>query len=280
MFLRILRLFLLLLCFSCAFSQENLFLSPQSYNLQTFTSIKDLNPPQGYKRVKADSNSFAAYLRNLPFVDDSHTVLDFKNSIRVKAGDSSLAAVVPIKILGKRLWQCMDILLVLNTDYLKKKNNSDLIEFPLPEGTLLSWPEWRDGFRPVFSGMQFNKKRNGSYNDSAKNFKRYLNEIFSSSGTQTFFYHYPQVPLNSIKPGDFIVKKGKKGHAVLIIDVAVNDNNEKVALIGQGDTPACQFYLLKNKQGSAWFKISSETEYPDLPIRKKMFWSGLRRFPK
>jgi len=273
--------FILNLTFNITFAQNNIFLSPQTYNLEKFLTLEErFVPPSGFKRIDIDSSSFANYLRNLPSVDENHNVLDFKNNIRVKAGDSSFAAIVPITISDNRLWQCMDIILLFKVDYWKKKNTFNLIDFPLPDGTNLSWQEWRSGIRPEFSGSHFYKKRKAVENDSEKNLKKYLNTIFSYSNTQTFYHYYPQAKIDLIKPGDFIVKKGKKGHAVLIVDIAINDHNEKVALIGQGDTPACQFYLLKNKDGSAWFKISELTEFPQLPIRKKMYWPGLRRFPQ
>ncbi len=273
--------FLFFLSVNTLFSQNNIFLPPQSYNLDKYTSIKEhFSPPSGFQRVKVDSGSFAAYLRKLPVVPDTNNVLDFKNRIRIKEGDSSLAAIVPIAISGKRLWQCMDILIALKIEYLKNKNRKQQIEFPLPDGTELSWSEWRNGIRVEFKGANFYKNQIAKYDESSKNFTRYLNTIFSYSNTQTFYHNYPQQSFAFLKPGDFITKKGKKGHAVLIVDLAINDQNEKVALIGQGDTPACQFYLLKNKDGSAWFKISPKTNYPDLPIRKKMYWSGLRRFTK
>ncbi|KAA3610223.1 MAG: hypothetical protein D8M58_06660 [Calditrichaeota bacterium] len=268
---------LFLLTSNFLFAQEEIFLSPQLYSLEKFITIEEkLAPPVGYLRVKTDSNSFAAYLRNLPAINDN--VLDFKNNVRIENGDSSLALVVPVSIKGNRLWQCMDIILLFQTDFLSRSNKVDKINFPLPDGTNLSWAEWKDGIRPEFSGDRFAKSVSSGKDSTAKNFQRYLNNIFSYSGTQTFYHHFSKVSLDSIKPGDFIVKKGKKGHAVLIVDVAINKQNEKVVLIGQGDTPACQFYLLKNKQGSPWFKILSNTKFPNLPIRKKMYWSGLRRF--
>ena len=262
-------------------AQENIFLSPQSHNLEKFIPLKEhFPPPAGYHRISLKSNSFAAYLRNLPLIDDSHNVQDYKGGIHLKAGDSSLAAIVPFDISGNRLWQCMDIILMLKIDYLKQENNVGAIEFPLPDGTTLSWPGWRNGFRLDFKGLQFYKIKSATQNSSDKNFKKYLNTIFSYSNTQTFHHHYPRISLDVIKAGNFIVKKGKKGHAVLIVDIAVNDRGEKIALIGQGDTPACQFYLLKNKNGSPWFKVSNQTSFPELPIAKKMYWSGLRGFPQ
>jgi Domain of unknown function (4846) len=271
---------LFLFLYSNLFAQDNIFLAPQVYNLKKYSSIENEIPvPTGFQRVAIDSNSFAAYLRTLPIVDASHGVLDFKGRVRVKTGDSSLAAVVPVDIAGKNLWQCMDIILAFKVDFLNKEKRMAEIVFPLPEGTKLSWEEWQNGIRPSFKGLHFYKSISGNMDNSQKSFKKYVNTIFNYSNTQTFYHHYPAVELAEIKPGDFIVKKGKKGHAVFIVDVAENEYGEKIALIGQGDTPACQFYVLKNKQGSPWFKIHLDSKYPDLPISKKMFWLGLRRFP-
>lgn len=256
-----------------------IFLSPSAYQTDTFPTIEEhIKPPPGYKRVDVILGSFADYLRKLPVVDGFSAVKDYKNRQRVAANDSALAAVIPVDIMDKPLWQCMDIILVFYADYLKQNKKQDEIKFPLPDGTILSWNDWMKGSRPTFQGLNFKIFNKASPDSSAKNYKRYLNCIFEYSGTQTFFYNYPQVQINDLKPGDFIVKKSPKGHAVLIIDLAVNEKGERIALIGQGDTPACQFYLLQNKQGSSWFKVT-ENEYPGLPIRKKMYWSGLRRFP-
>lgn len=257
-----------------------IFLSPAVYKTDIFPLIEEhIKPPLGYIRVNVVPGSFEEYLRQLPVVDGLSDVKDYKNRQRVAANDSALAAVIPVDIFGKKLWQCMDIILVFYADYLLQNQKQDQIKFPLPDGTILSWNDWMKGNRPTFQGLNFKIFNKASPDSSAKNYERYLNCIFEYSGTQTFFYNYPQVQINDFKPGDFIVKKGSKGHAVLIMDLATNEDGEKIVLIGQGDTPACQFYLLKNKQGSPWFKITDKSTYPDLPIRKKMYWSGLRRFP-
>jgi hypothetical protein len=273
-------LFALVILFFCGTgSAQNIFLLPSEYHLEKYQSIAEYIPtPDGYKRVAVGQNSFATFLRNLPVVSDSFDVLEFRNKIKVAANDSALAGIIPVNIKNKRLWQCMDIVLVFYAEYLKSQNKINEIEFPLPDGTLFSWSEWKNGTRPYFKGLNFTKKISAGPDSSQKNFNRYLNRIFEYSGTQTFYFHYPQVNIENIFPGDFIVKKGRKGHAVLIMDMAINSRDEKVIVVGQGDTPACQFYLLRNKQGSPWFKIFDASDYPDLPIRKKMYWSGLRRF--
>jgi hypothetical protein len=270
--------FLLLFITASLSAQQNVFLAAPEYNLKQFKIMeKVFIPPDGYQRVRVQENSFAGYLRRLPVVPDSFAVFDFKSNVRVKSRDSTLAAVIPVDIKGRNLWQCMDILQVFYMDWLFRQKKDSLIIFPLPDGTTLSWHEWRLGIRAVFKGLNFQKTKNGQPLSDMEAFRRYSNFIFEHSGTQTFWHYYPPVALQDIFPGDFIVKKGKKGHAVLIMDLAVNSDGEKIALIGQGDTPACQFYLLK-KNVSPWFKIDENQEFPDLPIAKQMYWNGLRRF--
>jgi hypothetical protein len=57
-----------------------------------------------------------------------------------------------------------------------------------------------------------------------------------------------------------------------------DEKGRKKALIGQGDTPACRFYLLKGRKGGNWIDLERKDEPLSLPIRKKMTWDGLRRF--
>jgi Domain of unknown function (4846) len=260
------------------FGQSDLFLSPDNYNLKKYNTIQEsISPQKGFVRIKIPDSSFAVYLRNLPLVNDD--VLDFKKRVWKKSGDSTVAAVVPVNISGKRLWQCMDILIRFHVDYLEKSGKRDF-SYPLPDGTPLSWLDWQNGIRPVFKGLHFSKISKSGFDNSAQSFNRFLNTIFEYSGTQSFWHYYKDIELKKIRAADFIVKKGRKGHAVLIVDLAVNAAGDKVALIGQGDTPACQFYLLKQKNGNPWFPVDPKSAFPDLPIKKQMDWTGLRRFPE
>jgi hypothetical protein len=98
------------------------------------------------------------------------------------------------------------------------------------------------------------------------------------SHTQQFYHAYEPITTNELQIGDFIVKKGSKAHAVMIVDLCQDQNGNKMMLVGHGDTPACQFYLLKYKGKQPWFPIDFTNQILPLPIRRKMPWSGLRRF--
>lgn len=66
-------------------------------------------------------------------------------------------------------------------------------------------------------------------------------------------------------PGDVFVYAGNGrflGHAVIVVDVAVNKNGEKAFLLAEGNTPARDIHLIRNLENpfrSPWF-ISDGSE--------------------
>lgn len=253
-----------------------LFLSPKVYQQNSYKTVNQFYaPPNGFKRLTVLPNSFAAYLRSLPVVNS--TTIKLFNGKTLKDSKAQYSGHIPINIKGKRLWQCMDILMVLYTDFLFKQERADSLSFPLPEGTMLRWQDWKMGLRPQFEGLHFVLKKSAKSNPVTTS--SYLNTVFNYSGTQTFYHHYPSVAVKDMQPGDFIVKKGRKGHAVLILDMAQNEKGETVILVAQGDTPARQIAVLKGGDNFVWVKVDEEKTFPLLPISKKMYWKGLRRFP-
>jgi hypothetical protein len=235
-------------------------------------------PPSGFKRIKVASGSFAQWLRGLPLLPEGSPITDYQGKIIKKADDSTLAAVVNYDIQNKKLEQCIDIIVRFRAEYLKSQQRDDEIAFYLPVNFLLKWNDWKQGFRPHYLGIQVNLIKSNTPDSSRKSFEQYLWTIFYHSNTQTAYFNYRMVKLNDIQIGDFIVKKGSHGHAVLIVDIAIDSNGNKIALIGQGDSPARQFYLLNFKKTQPWFPLNPEDKCPPLPIKKKMYYEGLRRF--
>jgi hypothetical protein len=242
-------------------------------------TIASIPPPAGFHRLPTAPQSFANWLRQLPLKPTPSPVLDYRGRIHKKSTDTTLATVIDLDVKGKRMQQCMDILVRLRAEYLWKQQAYHLISFPLPGGYVLHWTDWASGLRPRFRGIEMQLQQVSQPDSSRRNFENYLKIIFAESHSQQFYHAYPQIEPAMVAIGDFIVKKGVKGHAVLIVDMAENTNGNKVALIGHGDTPACEFHLLNFRKNNPWFPLDfSQTSLP-LPIRREMTWDGLRRFP-
>ena len=151
-------------------------------------------------------------------------------------------------------------------------------KLPLPGGHRIEWQEWKAGFRPVFRGIVVSMFRSAQPDSSHQSYMSFLNTVYSESHTQQFYHAYLSVERREIQIGDFIIKKGTKGHAIMIVDLAQNEQGQKIALIGNGDTPACQFFLLNYRTDNPWIPLNFDQEALTLPLRRKMTWDGLRRF--
>ena len=232
----------------------------------------------GYLRVAVDEANFGHWLRQLVLKPEGSPVLSYKGKVRKSAQDTTVAAVINLDIQGRRHEQCMDILIRLYAEYLWQNKSAEGLSLPLPAGVWLSWPEWRAGLRPEFHGVQVKLKQKVAPDSSFQNYENYLRLIYSESHTQQFYRGLKRIDRQDLQIGDFIVSRGSKSHAVMIVDLARNKQGQLVALIGHGDTPACEFYLLKNRRNNPWFPINFEQEKLPLPVKKVMKWEGLRRF--
>jgi hypothetical protein len=240
--------------------------------------IETIPVPFGFSRVSVDSAGFAGWLRNLVLKSPGSSVLDYRGKVYKSGNDSTVSAVVDWDILGQRMEQCMDILVHFYAEYLRQNNRENEIHFPLPGGYWLDWKDWKNGWRPIFKGITMTLGKKAAYDSSQKAFISYLNTIFAESHTQQFYHGYKVIDRHNVQIGDFIVTQGSKSHAVMIMDLAVNEQGQLIALIGHGDTPACQFYLFNYQKNNPWFPLNFENDHLPLPIRKKMSWDGLRRF--
>ena len=234
-------------------------------------------PDKEYQRVVVEKGSFGAWLRVLPLKPAGSPVLDYRGRIYKSAEDTAVGAVIDMDIHGRRLEQCMDILVRLYAEYVWQAGAADELILPLPGGYWLGWKSWAQGFRTQYQGVKVSLIHRESPDYSPKNFDRYLREIYANSHTLQFYYNYEPIDYSAVQPGDVIIKNGRKKHAVMIVDLAQNSTGDLIGLIGHGDTPACQFFLLRHNKNTLWFALDKDQEHLPLPIRRKMSWTGLRR---
>lgn len=272
-------LFFIIQTINPLFSQKDTLIYPWKKSSPiTETMLSHFPTPEGFTRVPVADNSFAQWLRRLPVLPGNSPVVDYREQIRKSSSDSTIAAVIDYPVRGKKLEQCMDIIQRFYAEYLWSQNRANELTFFLPGSFPLKWDDWKNGYRPQYHGIKVSMIKSCRADSSRETFETYLWEIFYRSGTQTCYFAYPKIDNQEVQIGDFVVKKGKRGHAVLIVDMAVDSSGNKIALIGHGDTPACSFHLLNFGEDNAWFPLNKGEKYLPLPIRKKMYWEGLRRF--
>lgn len=201
----------------------------------------------GFDRIIYDSNSFPYFLQHLPLKPEDSKVYLFNG--REKSNQTVHAAVLDISVGDRDLQQCADAVMRLRADYLYDKNKFEEISFNFVS----------DGAPRYFTDC---------CNDwhSLACYSKYLNYIFSYANTRSLKGQLTKVStFNEINTGDVLIQTGNPyGHAVIVIDMAVNKNTgEKIFMLAQSYMPAQDIHILKNlsdRSISPWYRIPPENK--------------------
>ncbi len=232
-------------------------------------------PPPGFTRVAVEPGSFSAWLRGLPLRPAGTPVRNFQGGEVLAADDPLLAAVVELDVGAVDLQQCADSIIRLHAEWLWSKGRKDRIAYRFTSGHMARWTRYAAGERAEVSGTKVSWVNTGTEARSRTAFRAYLELVFTYAGTISLASEKKRPAREDVQPGDFFVEGGSPGHTVLVLDVAVNDAGERVALLGQGSIPAQDFHVFTPGQGGPWFSLEAETLVT--PFWTPFPWSSLRR---
>jgi len=231
--------FLLLISLSCinradSSDAKNVFSSlPQQLH---YANVGQIPLPEGYKRTVGHSNSFASWLRSVSLKTDNTVYLFNGNK---KENQSAQFAVLDISVGKKNLQQCADAVMRLRAEYLFAQRNFDSILFADNDGTKYI-------FKPPHN---------------RQNFDIYLDRVFGMCGTASLSKQLQPAVMHDISPGDVLIHGGFPGHAVIVMDVATNNEGIKIYLLAQSYMPAQDIHVLNNpsnKKISPWYKANED----------------------
>ena len=216
--------------------------------------------PAGFGRVAAAPGSFGDWLRHLPLKPaDSEVTL---HDGRPVADHGTVAAVVDIDVGRSDLQQCADAVMRLRAEYLFSRRLTGLIGFELYSGERYRFAAFAEGVTPVLSGERI-AWRNGPPRDSSHaSLRRWLDTVYAFASTRSLAHELRPVedPADAAI-GDVFIHPGSPGHAVIIVDLAVDPaNGRKLALLAQSSTPARDVHVLRNTldpASGAWFALAA-----------------------
>lgn len=213
-------------------------------------------PPAGFQRLKLASGSFGAYLRALPILPGRGTVLLFDG--RPKHNQLAQAAVIDIDVGKRDLQQCADAVMRFYAEYLRASGREGEVCFRATSGDELPWSRYRAGERPEASKNRIEWRTSRARADASySGFRRYLDAVFQWAGTASLARGLGKVDAREpVSAGDVFLQGGAPGHAVLVVDVAANDQGERVFLLAQSYMPAQQPHVLRNPGAeSPWYVL-------------------------
>jgi hypothetical protein len=216
-------------------------------------------PPPGFDRLAAAPESWTAWLRGLPLKPPGSPVLLYTGAPKWR--QDVHAAVIDIDVGDRDLQQCADAIMRLRGEWLFAAGRARDIGF-----------DYTDGKRRAFAA-----RRRADY----ASFRKYMTLVFAYAGTYSLERELKPTPKGDLQIGDVFIKGGFPGHAVLVADMAVNnETGEKRFLLIQSYMPAQQMHVLKNPaapDGSPWYPadVSGPLVTPEWTFAA----GALRRWP-
>ncbi len=238
-----------------------------------------ISPPPGYRRVDVTEGSFAHWLRYLPLKEGNPPVRLYNGQL--KSRQDVHVAVVDIDVGNRDLQQCADAIIRLRAEYLWHRGDYDRIHFNFLCGFTASYGRWRDGYRPIVRGSEVIERRIAEYDNSYKCFREYLDSVFMYANTYSLSREMDSVrDINDINIGDVFICSAPGGgicHAIIVVDMVVNNNGNKKFLLAQSYMPAQEIHILRNPNSDLpWYDIDFGEELitPEWEFSKH----DLRRF--
>ena len=233
---------------ACCYGQQS-----KSYN--TIESL--FTTPEGYERMYVNNDyAYATWLVSHPLKDNPE-VLYFDG--HVKHNNNIYAAVFDYEIGDRDLHHCADAAIYLRASYNYSSGPEfyDRLKFTFTNGFVSSYTEWLRGaiYNLVNNGRDIKVSYGRKRQDNCKTFRQWLDQVFSYAGTWSIEqYDLEPISIVDIEPGDVFVQGGFPGHAVTVVDVAIDSKGHKVFMLAQSYMPAQEQHILLNPAtGDVWY---------------------------
>ena len=236
----------------------------------TLKKVSDIPPPKGF--VRGEKTGFGLFLRNITLKKDKVVYL-FDG--RLKANQTAQFAVLDVFVGDRDLQQCADAVMRLRAEYLFAQKQFDSIKFKDGNGFSMDFGKWIKGNRIVFSQNKLSWQACESCNARHESLMKYLNTVYGFAGTATLTKELrPLSKVSDMDIGDVFIKGGSPGHAIIVMDVAVNTAGKKVFLVAQSYMPAQDIHILKNPKNaqlSPWYStdFGDILETPEWDFKKE-----------
>ncbi len=231
------------------------------------TIAERFSPPINYARLKSDKNSFAEFLQNTSLKPHGTLVHYYSGE---EKSNKVAAAVLSYDVGNRDLQQCADAVMRLRAEYLYQTKQFNALHFNFTNGFKAEYSKWRSGYRIAVKDNNVNWVKTTKESTSYQSFREYLNMVFTYAGTASLTKELKQITLSQMQIGDVFIKGGSPGHAVIVVDMAVNPKtNKKLFMVAQSYMPAQDIHILINTNKPAispWYDLeetASEIETPE-----------------
>lgn len=236
--------------------EPEIILEESILNKDGMTILERYAPPKGYNRIEVADGSFADFLRNQKLTNYGEKVLYYDG--REKSRTDVYDSVFDVDIGDRDLHQCADAIMLLRGEYLFKKGEFEDIKFNFVSGFKAEYSKWKEGYRIKVDGNNVSYYLGTDPSSSYESFRKYMDMVFAYSGTISLENELVPVSIEDMEIGNVFIKGGSPGHAVIVVDMALNSENDKVFMLAQSYMPAQQTQVLINpnhEEISPWYSL-------------------------
>ena len=240
--------------------------NPTLLNTIGTTVCERFSLPKDYIRKTPDKKSFGYFLQHTLLKPNEATVHFYNGQ---EKPNKVAAAILNIDVGTKDIQQCADAVMRLRAEYLFGTQQFNLLHFNFTNGFNASYLKWREGYRINVSGNKVNWVKTNKESVSYQSFKEYLQIVFTYAGTASLAKELKLINMNDLEIGDVFIKGGSPGHAVIVMDVAINSKTDKkLFMIAQSYMPAQDIHILVNYNNptiSPWYELNPTSEKISTP---------------
>jgi hypothetical protein len=213
--------------------------------------------PQGFDRIIVDEDSFGAFLRLQRLKPYGEKVLYYNG--KKKSAEGVYDSVFDVEIGDRDLHQCADAIMLLRAEYLYSQSRYDEISFNFVSGFTAEYSKWMEGYRIRVEGNDVSYYKATDPSDTYQSFRKYMDIVFAYASTLSMEKELVSVSVNDMKIGDVFIVGGSPGHAIIVVDMAENENGNRMFMLAQSYMPAQQTQILINpldETMSPWYSLA------------------------
>lgn len=215
---------------------ENPYLDPAGSTQET-----RILPPEGYARVPAAEDSFLHFMRTFPLCEHGSSIVSYSGE---QLPSANAAAVYQLSLGDEGYQQCADTIIRLWSEYFRASGQTERIAFTYSNGYPTDYGSWRNGWRYLTAGNLTWRMKLAGFDDSEQQFRNYLRSVMRYAGTLSLEAESEPIAAADAHAGDILCNGGAPGHAVIIVDEAVNEAGERCFLMAQGFIPAQTAHII------------------------------------
>ena len=214
---------------------------------------------EGYNRVEVEGNNFGQFLRNQKLKPYGEKVLYYDG--REKNKKDVYDSVIDVEIGDRDLHQCADAVMLLRGEYLYSIEKYDDISFNFVSGFKAEYKKWMEGYRIKVDGNNVSYYKGAEPSNTYEGFRKFMDMVMAYASTLSLEKELEPIDVEDMEIGDIFIMGGSPGHAVIVMDMAMNDNGEKIFILAQSYMPAQQTQILINpmdKSISPWYSLKDK----------------------